>query len=324
MLSVQDIDDTSNVWVAMGSNKDCEDFATACVSTINALQRYDRFDTIPSNAHPMTPLVVKFIRDTFAEAFITCGWVQVNIQNYNGMASNVENEGHAWCSVKLSDGTFVMIECTTPILPHKHPRSLQNQTLNQYIFGLYGAAFNLTSKHIVAADLGYGPAQLQPRERYKAVAFIYSDITGYAVCNTKNYVGVEAEDFIAGRGLLVSLSTAKEQDKIKKFRELDVNPDFANITDIILTKMDLHARSIKELAFDADKTIVPAMPSYSVRFVPASQLISQGKDIVGELNFTTNGLTPVCIYPAIISPTAQGFYVGLIHGSSVIFSDSAK
>lgn len=320
----QEIDDTSNVWVAMGSNKDCEDFATACVSTINAICRYPRFSSNKTTSNPMTALVIDYIQNNFTTAFVTAGWVQVNIQNYTGGGEITENEGHAWCSVKMKDETFSIIECTTPILPHKYPRTLKNQTLEQHIFTLYGATFNLTAKTIMATDIGYGPAQLQPRERYKAVAFLYSDTNGYAVCKSDKKVGVPADNFIKGEATLISLSTPEEQTLIQAFRDLDINPDFNEISDIILNDINLHDRSVKHLSLDLDITTLPIMPSSSIKFVPANQLVSSGSNIVGELNFKTDGTTPICIFPAIISPTAQGFYIGLLRESSIVFIDNSK
>ena len=272
----------------------------------------------------MAILVVNYVQQNFITAYVTSGWVQINIQDYAGGHGQKENEGHAWCSVKMKDGTYTIIECTTPILPHKRPTTLTNQTLEQYIFSLYGATLNLNYQKILNDDTGYGPAQLQPRERYKAVAFLYSDNNGYAVCKSGNRVGIKADEFLRGEGHLIPLSTQKDQDLIQVFRDLDVNPDFNEISDIILKDINLHDRSIKNLAVNLQITTLPIMPSTSVKFIPINQLVSTGTKIIGELNFKTDGSMPICIFPAVISPTAQGFYVGLLQETSVVFLDNTK
>ena len=310
----------------MGGDKDCEDFATACVSTINAIKRYSKFNG-PYDfdlIHPMTPIIIQHVRTQFVDAFVTSGWVQVNIHKYTGATSDVKNEGHAWCSVSLIDGTYCIIECTTPILPHKQAHETKNTTDAQHVFDLYETAFNLTSKQIVEKDLGYGPAQLQPRERYKAIAYLYSDTCGYAVCKhgSSKTVGVTAKDFIANNISLIPLATQEIQDLSGPFRELDVNPDFDNTASIILDQINLHTRDVRSLSIDLGSTVLPIMPTSSVRFIPVCQLIVAGDKIVGELNFTTNGSTAICIYPIIISPTAQGFYVGFINETSITFNDT--
>jgi len=321
--STEEADDTSTVWAAMGGDKDCEDFATACVSTINAIKRYSRYDTSDESVHPMTPRVIRYIRTEVAEAFVTAGWVQVNIQNYTGSASNTQNEGHAWCSIRLTDGTHRIIECTTPILPHKQAHETKNMTNAQHIFTLYGAAFNLVANHAVAKELGYGPAQLQPRDRYKAVAYVYSDTCGYAVCKqgSSKIVGVTAKDFIANNISLVPLASQEIQELIGPFRELDVNPDFIHTAPTILNDINLHTRDIRSLSTEFDIAVIPTMPTHSIRFIPVSQLVIEGTTIVGKLNLNTDGTTPICVWPTIISPTAHGFYIGVLHESTLVFND---
>lgn len=306
----------------MGGNKDCEDFATACVSTINAIKRYSRFDArVMCNLKDqltcsMTTRVVRYIREQMDEAYVTTGWVQINIQKLQvgGRPSSFKNEGHAWCSVRMKDQSYRLIECTTPILPHR--KSHARGTESQHLFALYGNVFDLTPNTVVSKDSGYGPAQLLPRDRYKAVAYLYGDTGGYAVCQTVPKVGADIDAFLKNQITLVPLFTPAIQEMVSKLRQLDVKPDFEDLTPIILTQIDLHDRDVRRIQHCVGENVLPIMPIHSVRFIPASQLS-------GALRLETGARSPVCVFPVMLTPTAHGLYVGYVYGTSIEFRDIA-
>lgn len=273
----------------MGSNKDCEDFATACASLINAVMSNPRF----SSCTGLTALVVNYFKESISNVYITSGWVEIN--------PDTPVRGHAWCTIQKYDNSCIIAECTTPLLPHS-ATSTEN---------VYGNIITITQSPLFTKGKGYGPAQLLPRNRYKAVCFLYSATAGYAVLNDNGEVGVPADAFAQGRFRQYLLQSPRQRSTILRFRVLDHNPDFEN-PDIIhaFKKLNLHNRSLATFNSINLNNVFPIMPSRCVRFIPANEIKS---------DMVFNTAQPIGFSSIFISAWCTVVAIGLFHISSIQF-----
>lgn len=292
------VDDTCNVWAAMGGMKDCEDFATACVSLITSIKQTP-IDN--SQLSPMAYDVVKFIQENVEAAYVTSGWVQINIQDYAKSQRESETlEGHAWVTVKLLS-KYMFIECTTPMLPHQTPESY-------HLF--YGNIFDLRPAIKCNNDVGYGPAHMQPLDRYKAVCYFYDGYSGYAICEQKHKVGATVENLFKEKIQLVPLWNDEMKQIMSEFRRLDINPSIT-LCQSAFSKVDKKIRDIDQWNMSKFDNVYNAMPRHHVKFIPASEL-KKGIDLDGFSG-------PICIFKSVLMPYAQGIYVGYANTSAAEF-----
>jgi len=329
--SEETVDDTSTVWSAMGSNKDCEDFATAGAGLVYAIQNYkndynedsDQKIENGSTLNQMTREVITYIQSEVKEARVASGWVDIGIADPTKKVNNKEWQGHVWCILFLkSENTknMLFVECTTPLLPHSEEPNNKRR-----ISELYADVFNLLPNSALPEGLGYGPAGLQPLQRYKELSFTHSDNNSYAYYyndETRN-VGCCVSDFIEefkidgsnsnSNNKIIEMDCWKKiieskqmdvvQNNINKMKQLMYNPDFKHESDIIKS-IDLHTRQPSENFNNNNdgqrERTTP--PKYCNRFIPMSNL-----NRYASLHLRNSD---TILYLDNILPTAWGVYIG--------------
>lgn len=277
----------------MGTNKDCEDFATAACSIVNAILQ------LPLNRpwSQLTRHVIMYYKTNVKAAYVTSGWVQINIQNYNNETrSSSKIEGHAWCTIQKNDNTLVIAECTTPILPHSDPKTA------------YGDIINIDTSPFPA---GYGTARPMPIDRYKAACFMYNDSAGYALLNSQGKVGVLPT---APKIYFKPLSTPQDQKDILWFREIDHNPDFSHpVIKTAFQKLNLHTKGLQRFSSIAAENAIAAFPAKNPRFIPLSE-------IKGDIKIPSN--QPITLDLFKITDWCILVALGTLHSTSITFTDN--
>lgn len=231
------IDETSSTWSSLGTLKDCEDFVIAFVSFTNYLLNCRLYASDTSLVGQLT----RHIRSYFTKPSLLSGWIQV--MHPKGDASDYE--GHAWGAIQHATQGILYVECTTPVLPHtiSHP----TQDVLVAVSELYGDSLLSPGSTLGRTEAcSYGPALLQPRERYVTVALQYTERGGYVLCQKPQVVGVSSQDFLAGRYRVEPLlkRTPQLQAAFNFCRQLDIVPDFRDtvLLDAMQTTLRLCAR----------------------------------------------------------------------------------
>jgi len=281
----EEIDDTSTTWSSLGSTKDCEDFTITFVSIAEQLLKSPLFNTEAINTYIsnnpkfnfMRKIAINltdFIRTNFELPSMLCGWIK-NMHK----SSDVVFEGHAWGAIFFKPlQEFMYVECTCPVLPHS-----KNDTINIHLQldELYGGAITSPMSSLCLNGDSYGPARLQPSERYVSVAVMYTKEMGYFISHKKSKrIGVQSQDFLKNnfnQNPLV-LDLAKTQKKMKKFTDIDLMPDFTdnslwNQMDEILTKNHMNTLSTTNTIISKTMT-----KTHNVNFFPSVYIPSKTLD----------------------------------------------
>ena len=333
----QDGDKTDVIWSGMGTNEDCSSMGTAGSNLVYALKhKFNENDF--SGSDWVTQMVVKFIQTEVVEARIVSGWVDLSIANplstkgstqketIDEMIADGKMQGHVWSVLFLRGGKHLFVECTSPFLPHVERDGIGNVGRARE---LYGGIFNLQPNIFLSrgAKIGYGPAQLQPIYRYKAIGFMHGSDASYSYhedkarkkvgCPVSNFLeGIEcyskncSEEMYTTKKTQKTQKTQKKRDKcLKKLEKLMYDPDFSVIGPIIESgRINLRDKEWTNTSFEGMKGDIVVNkdrpPLYHVRFIPSAEF-NRRKVVDFQLRDRS-----MCIYTERVLPSASGIYIG--------------